>query len=321
MIQQMVLNGTQQQQQPGAAAAAGSSGSSAGANSMLREATPLMSRLEDVANGIGGVGLAAAVGVLAVNSGLYTAEVVGAGLSPWTSTSLEVREGGCLFGWLFGKKRDSCWTHMHTTHTAMPVPAQTLLPVAHSHLLLLPLSTPLCVTHPHTSRHPLTLTQEYLSFFITSMTLLVVAVPEGLPLAVTLALAFSVQRMLADNNLVRNLSSCETMAAATAICRWAWVWGGGARCLQGGLGAVVVVVVENRRVAACGVCPAPYGLECCGGGRSQAGSQQAVGLLLGTRSSSSNNNSVSGTEGFILTHTCCCCCAVLCCAAVTRPGR
>lgn len=51
------------------------------------------------------------------------------------------------------------------------------------------------------------------------MTLLVVAVPEGLPLAVTLALAFSVQRMLADNNLVRNLSSCETMAAATAICR------------------------------------------------------------------------------------------------------
>jgi len=57
------------------------------------------------------------------------------------------------------------------------------------------------------------------------MTLLVVAVPEGLPLAVTLALAFSVQRMLADNNLVRNLSSCETMAAATAICRSGW--GGG----------------------------------------------------------------------------------------------
>lgn len=61
--------------------------------------------------------------------------------------------------------------------------------------------------------------QAYLGFFITSMTLLVVAVPEGLPLAVTLALAFSVQRMLTDNNLVRNLSSCETMAAATSICR------------------------------------------------------------------------------------------------------
>lgn len=69
--------------------------------------------------------------------------------------------------------------------------------------------------------HTPTPAQEYLDYFITSMTLLVVAVPEGLPLAVTLALAFSVQRMLTDNNLVRNLSSCETMAAATAICRCA----------------------------------------------------------------------------------------------------
>ena len=42
----------------------------------------------------------------------------------------------------------------------------------------------------------------YLDLALTSITILVVAVPEGLPLAVTLALAFSVQRMLADNNLV-----------------------------------------------------------------------------------------------------------------------
>jgi Ca2+ transporting ATPase len=61
--------------------------------------------------------------------------------------------------------------------------------------------------------------QRYLDFLITSITLLVVAVPEGLPLAVTLALAFSVQRMLADNNLVRHLDACETMATATTICR------------------------------------------------------------------------------------------------------
>ena len=46
----------------------------------------------------------------------------------------------------------------------------------------------------------------------------VVAVPEGLPLAVTVALAFSVKRMLADNNLVRNLGSAETMGCATTIC-------------------------------------------------------------------------------------------------------
>ena len=45
-----------------------------------------------------------------------------------------------------------------------------------------------------------------------------VAIPEGLPLAVTLALAFSVKRMLADNNLVRNLDACETMGTATTIC-------------------------------------------------------------------------------------------------------
>lgn len=46
----------------------------------------------------------------------------------------------------------------------------------------------------------------------------VVAVPEGLPLAVTLALAFSVRRMLADHNLVRHLSAAETMGTATVVC-------------------------------------------------------------------------------------------------------
>ena len=44
------------------------------------------------------------------------------------------------------------------------------------------------------------------------------AIPEGLPLAVTIALAFSVKRMLADNNLVRHLSAAETMGCATTIC-------------------------------------------------------------------------------------------------------
>lgn len=46
----------------------------------------------------------------------------------------------------------------------------------------------------------------------------VVAVPEGLPLAVTLSLAYSVKQMLADNNLVRHLSAAETMGTATVIC-------------------------------------------------------------------------------------------------------
>ena len=57
-----------------------------------------------------------------------------------------------------------------------------------------------------------------LEFFITAVTILVVAVPEGLPLAVTLALAVSIRRMIKDNNQVKHLDSCETMGSATTIC-------------------------------------------------------------------------------------------------------
>merc|ERR1719500_2198775 len=53
---------------------------------------------------------------------------------------------------------------------------------------------------------------------ISFVTVLVVAVPEGLPLAVTLSLAYSVKKMMSDNNLVRHLDACETMGNATTIC-------------------------------------------------------------------------------------------------------
>jgi P-type Ca2+ transporter type 2C len=55
-------------------------------------------------------------------------------------------------------------------------------------------------------------------FLIAAITVVVVAVPEGLPMAVTLALAFATNRMLKDNNLVRVLASCETMGRVTSIC-------------------------------------------------------------------------------------------------------
>eukprot|EP00892_Ulva_mutabilis_P012340 jgi/Ulvmu1/9479/UM052_0048.1 len=55
-------------------------------------------------------------------------------------------------------------------------------------------------------------------YVINAITVLVVAVPEGLPLAVTMALAFSVRCMLDENNLVRYLNACETMATCTSIC-------------------------------------------------------------------------------------------------------
>ncbi|CAH0521012.1 unnamed protein product [Peronospora belbahrii] len=59
---------------------------------------------------------------------------------------------------------------------------------------------------------------DYLNFFIIAITVLVVAIPEGLPLAVTIALAYSVKKMLVDNNLVRHLDACETMGSATTVC-------------------------------------------------------------------------------------------------------
>ncbi|PWY86573.1 calcium transporting ATPase [Aspergillus sclerotioniger CBS 115572] len=60
--------------------------------------------------------------------------------------------------------------------------------------------------------------QEFMDILIVAVTVIVVAIPEGLPLAVTLALAFATTRMLKENNLVRLLRSCETMGNATVIC-------------------------------------------------------------------------------------------------------
>ena len=58
----------------------------------------------------------------------------------------------------------------------------------------------------------------FIKMIITSITIVVVAIPEGLPLAVTLALAFATTRMTEDGNLVRVLRSCETMGGATTVC-------------------------------------------------------------------------------------------------------
>ncbi|KAH6617955.1 hypothetical protein B0J18DRAFT_483042 [Chaetomium sp. MPI-SDFR-AT-0129] len=60
--------------------------------------------------------------------------------------------------------------------------------------------------------------QRFIEIFIVVVTIVVVAIPEGLPLAVTLALAFATTRMLKDNNLVRHLKACEVMGNATTIC-------------------------------------------------------------------------------------------------------
>ena len=60
--------------------------------------------------------------------------------------------------------------------------------------------------------------EKTLHYFMMAVTLIVVAVPEGLPMSVTLSLALNMRRMLATNNLVRKMHACETMGAITVIC-------------------------------------------------------------------------------------------------------
>lgn len=69
----------------------------------------------------------------------------------------------------------------------------------------------------HTDNY-LSMAQVVLGYFMMSVTLIVMAVPEGLPMAVNLALALNMRRMLKSNNLVRKLQASETMGAVTVIC-------------------------------------------------------------------------------------------------------
>ncbi|KAK8130961.1 Calcium-transporting ATPase 2 [Apiospora sp. TS-2023a] len=85
-------------------------------------------------------------------------------------------------------------------------------------LLFLVLFIKFLVALPHNPATPAEKGQNFLNIFIVVVTIIVVAVPEGLPLAVTLALAFATTRMLRENNLVRHLKACEVMGNATTIC-------------------------------------------------------------------------------------------------------
>lgn len=60
--------------------------------------------------------------------------------------------------------------------------------------------------------------KEWLGYFIVGVAIVVVAVPEGLPLAVMISLAYSVRMMLSDKNFVKRLASCEIMGGANNIC-------------------------------------------------------------------------------------------------------
>ena len=80
--------------------------------------------------------------------------------------------------------------------------------------------------------------KSWFEFIVVGVAIVVVAVPEGLPLAVMISLAYSVQKMLLDKNFVKKLSSCETMGGANNICSdktgtltknqmtWTTIWAG-----------------------------------------------------------------------------------------------
>ena len=77
------------------------------------------------------------------------------------------------------------------------------------------------ITFPNASgsdRKASAIIKEIVHVFSIAVTIVVVAVPEGLPLAVTLTLAYSMRKMMADKSLVRKLAACETMGSATTIC-------------------------------------------------------------------------------------------------------
>jgi Ca2+-transporting ATPase len=85
-------------------------------------------------------------------------------------------------------------------------------------LLFMVLFIKFCAQLPHNYGTPSEKGQEFVEIVIVSVTVVVMAVPEGLPLAVTLALSFATVKMLRDNNLVRILKACEAMGNATTIC-------------------------------------------------------------------------------------------------------
>ncbi|KAF2108051.1 hypothetical protein BDV96DRAFT_556884 [Lophiotrema nucula] len=92
------------------------------------------------------------------------------------------------------------------------------LATAASFLLLLILLFRLVATFPGSPLSATEKASKFMDILIVSVTIIVVAVPEGLPLAITLSLAFATTQMVKMNNLVRILKSCETMGNATTVC-------------------------------------------------------------------------------------------------------
>lgn len=102
----------------------------------------------------------------------------------------------------------------------------------------------------------------WFEFIIIGVAIVVVAVPEGLPLAVMISLAYSVQKMLVDQNFVKKLSSCETMGGANNICSdktgtltknqmtWTQIWSGDSHKIKNPDGALTDMFNTSEFVSA-----------------------------------------------------------------------
>lgn len=122
----------------------------------------------------------------------------------------------------FGKIMMSVRTEMEATPLQKKLEvlalAITKLGSAAAGILFLAVFIRLLASFPSNPSTPTQKAMSFLDIIIVAITVIVVAVPEGLPLAVTLALAFATTRLLKENNLVRVLRACETMGNATTIC-------------------------------------------------------------------------------------------------------
>jgi P-type Ca2+ transporter type 2C len=128
--------------------------------------------------------------------------------------------------------------------------------------------------------------------FILAVTVVVVAVPEGLPLAVTLSLAHATIQMLKDNNLVRNLSACETMGNATTICS----------DKTGTLTLNKMTVVRGMMVQsefAREEVSSALRLLLIGGGIAQSGANKLVALIAKSLNINSTAGDIKGKDGKI----------------------
>ncbi|KAH6660906.1 calcium-translocating P-type ATPase [Truncatella angustata] len=122
----------------------------------------------------------------------------------------------------FGKIMMSVRTEMESTplQKKLEVLAMAIAKLGSAAALLLftVLFIRFLISLPNDNRGPTEKAFSFLDILIVTVTIVVVAVPEGLPLAVTLALAFATTRLVKENNLVRILRACETMGNATTIC-------------------------------------------------------------------------------------------------------